>query len=72
MPTHFGSESGYDDVGTKFPDYPHHIGEDFFVPPFGKTFFRRLGVTEIDGPGEKLFRPVDGAGSQQFLRPDDT
>ena len=65
-------KTGEDHVGLESPDHPDDIAEDFFLSPEFKGLLGRLGIAEIDGPGKKLFGPVDPAGRHELLRPEET
>ena len=67
-----GGEPGDDHVGTELPDHPDQIAEDALLPPDLEGFRGRLGIAEIDGPGEVLLGPVDPAGGQELLRSKET
>ncbi len=64
-------EPGDDHVGPEFSDHPDDVRQDFFLPPELECFLGGLGIAEIDGPREILFGPVDPAGRQELLGPDD-
>ncbi len=55
-------------VGPVMADGRNHIRKNAIVPPFRYGFFGRFREAEIDGAGEKLFRPIHAASRQQLLR----
>ena len=64
------AEPQHDHIRAIPPDYPHHVGEDPFPPPFLERLGGRTRETEIDGAGEELLGAIDPPRRQQFLRAD--
>ena len=66
-----GREAGEDDVRPEQADHPDDVAQDLLLAPEFEGLLGGLGIAEIDGPGEELLGPVDPAGGQELLRPEE-
>ena len=68
----FSRETGDDEVGSKFPDNPDDIRENFFAVPDAQGFLGGFREAEVVRASEELPAVVDTPRRQQLLRANDT
>src|SRR5437588_6309617 len=62
------TEASHDDIRSKPPDHPNHIGKNLVVIPDPQGLLRRLGESEINRSREKLLAMIESPSGEQFLR----
>ena len=64
-------EHGHDDLGPEDANRPHHVAQDRVAGPVAEGLFRRLRVSEVEGPREELASPIHAACGEELARAHD-